>query len=199
MAEADTKLIANEGEEQTPPPKKSKLKLIIILVLGLAILGGGGFFAWKFFFAGPGETAAETSEQGESPAPASAEHGSGQTGTEALDKDGKPLPPPLAPAPKLVLTLDPFMVNLADTNARHFLRVIVAIDVETEAMQTAVNERMPRIRDALILLFSSKLSGDLTSIQGKYRLRMEILRAVNNVLGLPDKLTQMFYMEFVVQ
>jgi flagellar basal body-associated protein FliL len=58
---------------------------------------------------------------------------------------------------------------------------------------------MPRIRDALIFLFSSKLSGELTSIQGKYRLRMEILRTINNVLGLSDVITKAYYMEFVVQ
>jgi flagellar FliL protein len=197
MAESDTKMIANDGEEQAAPPKKSKLKRLIILILLLAILGGGGFFAWKFFFAGGKDSAPESAAQ--SAETASASGGHEQSGAEALGEDGKPLLPPLAPAPKLVLSMEPFMVNLADTNARHFLRVIVAIDVETEAMQEAVNERMPRIRDALIFLFSSKLSGELTSIQGKYRLRMEILRAINNVLGVPEKITQMFYMEFVVQ
>jgi flagellar FliL protein len=203
MAEADKQLVTGEGEAEAPPPKKkSKLKFIIILAAGVLLLGGGGFFAWKFLFSGPGGSAGVASEaengERESAAPASAAGGHGTDG-EAVDKDGKPLLPPLAPAPKMVVSLDPFMVNLADTNARRFLRVIVAVDAGTEAMQEALNSRMPRVRDSLILLFSSKNSGDLTSTQGKYRLRMEILRTINNVLGLSDVITQAYYMEFVVQ
>jgi flagellar FliL protein len=201
MAEADKQLVAGEGEAATSPPKKkSKLKLIIILAAGILLLGGGGFFAWTFLFSGPGGSAGvESGAESDGRESAASSGGGHEAGGAAVDKDGKPVLPPLAPAPKLVLTLDPFMVNLADSNARRFLRVIVAVDTETEAMQEALNARMPRIRDSLILLFSSKNSGDLISTQGKYRLRMEILRTINNVLGLSDVITQAYYMEFVVQ
>ena len=194
MAEADKQIVpADAAGEDAAPKKKGKLKLIIMGVLVLAILGGGGFFGWKFFF-GPkdGESAAVSQSEAEL-----AEGGG--NGEAPVDKDGKPLLPPMAPAPQLIVTLDPFMTNLADAGGRRFLRVIVALDVETEEMRDAINARMPGIRNALLELFSSKNSPDLLSAQGKYRLRMEILRVINNQLGIADKITKAFYMEFVVQ
>ena len=193
MAEADKQIVpADAAGEDAAPKKKGKLKLIIMGVLVLAILGGGGFFGWKFFF-GPkdGESAAVAQSE--------AELAEGGNGEAPVDKDGKPLLPPMAPAPQLIVTLDPFMTNLADAGGRRFLRVIVALDVETEEMRDAINARMPGIRNALLELFSSKNSPDLLSAQGKYRLRMEILRVINNQLGIADKITKAFYMEFVVQ
>jgi flagellar FliL protein len=202
MADAGDKQLAPVAEtEEAPPKKKKKLKRIIILVLILAVLGGGGFFAWKFFlknmFFGP-EAAEETAPTvpvnslslEDKPAPAQSSGGHGE---------GAPALPPLAPAPALLLTMDPFMVNLADNNARRFLRVIVAIDVETEEMQKEVQARMPRIRDSLLLLFSSKTSLDLNGPQGRLRLRMEILKTINNDLGISNKITKAFYMEFLIQ
>lgn len=198
MAEAEKKALPPvEGEDA--PKKKGKLKLIIMLAIVLVVLGGGGFAGWQFFLKdfifGP----SSKEEPGAIPATSLASSEASSAQQPQVDKDGNPLPPQLAPAPALVLTLDPFMVNLADTNARRFLRVIVAIDVGSEDMKHEVELRMPRIRDSLLLLFGSKTSFDLVGPQGKLRLRMEILRTINNVLGVPDKITQAFYMEFVVQ
>lgn len=193
MAEAEKQLIpASEGGA---PKKKGKLKSLIILVLILAILGGGGFAAWHFFLQ---DFLFGAKEEAAGPIPPTS-LAAPEAQQPAVDKEGNPLPPPLAPAPGLVLTMEPFMVNLADTNARRFLRVIVALDVGDEAMKNEVDLRMPRIRDSLLLLFGSKTSYDLSGPQGKLRLRMEILKVVNNVLGIPNKITQAYYMEFVVQ
>lgn len=195
MAEAESKLLPGGEGDEGQAPKKSKLKKLIMLLLILTILGGGGFAAWTFFVkdwlfgeAAPVESTIPAESLAATP-----------SDQPALDKDGNPLPPPLAPAPGLVLTMEPFMVNLADTNARRFLRIIVAIDVENDDMRKEVEARMPRIRDSLLLLFGSKTSHDLTGAQGKLRLRMEILKVVNNVLGVADKITQAYYQEFVVQ
>ncbi len=193
MADAEKQLVPVGDGADGAPKKKSKLKLIIILAAALVVLGGGGFAAWKFFL--------HDIILGKPSAPVASSAGAAAPEASAAKpvEEGKPAPPVLAPAPALPLTLDPFMVNLADTNARRFLRIIVAIDVESEAMKAEVEARMPRIRDSLLLLFGSKTSYDLSGPQGKLRLRMEILKTINNVLGVPNKITQAFYMEFVVQ
>ena len=192
----------NEGKEVVPAeggsgdelledvkPKKSKLKKIILLVPVLAILGGGGYFGYKFFF----------TPKPEAPPPESALVAETKVDLQPKDKDGNPAPPPMAPAPGLILTLDPFMVNLSDGGGRRFLRVIVSLDVGDAAMQQEIVSRMPRIRDSLLLLFGSKNSNELSTTAGKLKLRSEILKSVNNVLGIKDKITQAYFVELVVQ
>ena len=183
-SESETKLL--EGVN----PKKRKLKKIIfILIPVLVILGGGGYFGYKRFFTPKPET-----QQ-----PESALLAETKADVQPKDKDGKPLPPPLAPAPGLILTLEPFMVNLADASGHRFLRVIISLDVGNETMQQETLARMPRIRDSLLLLFSSKNSSELNTTAGKLKLRSEILKSVNNVLGVKDKITQAYFVELVVQ
>jgi flagellar FliL protein len=200
MADAGDKQLAPVAESQeAPPQKKKKLKRIIVLLLILAVLGGGGFFAWKFFLKSM-LFGADAAEEAALAVPANSLSLEGKPEAAGGGHgEGAPALPPLAPAPIRILTMEPFRVNLADNNARRFLRVIVAIDVETEEMQKEMQARMPRIRDSLLLLFSSKTSFDLNGPQGRLRLRMEILRTINNDLGIANKITKAFYMEFLVE
>jgi flagellar FliL protein len=103
-------------------------------------------------------------------------------------------------APKNVVNmpLEPFLVNLADKESRRYLKLKVELEVNNEETAKELEKSMPRIRDALILLLSSKTYLDLASYQGKQQLKQEIKQKVT---ALPDgnKISDVFFTEFVAQ
>ena len=96
------------------------------------------------------------------------------------------------------MPLEPFLVNLADQDSRRYLKLKVELEVNNEEAAKELEKSMPRIRDALILLLSSKTYLDLASYQGKQQLKEEIKQKVS---ALPDgkKVTDVFFTEFVAQ
>lgn len=162
-----------EGAEEGQKKKGGKLKLIIILVALLAILGGGGFAAWKFFLA-PSDTADSNSTNG--------------TASDA----------PKEIEPTQTVTLDPFVVNLADPMGRRYLKLNIDLEAINAAAGTEVTAAMPKIKDTLLLLLSSKTFGEINSLEQKIELKNEIMERMNQILG-PSKIKNVYFTEFVVQ
>jgi len=54
------------------------------------------------------------------------------------------------------MPLEPFLVNLADKESRRYLKLKVELEVDNEKSLKELEKSLPRIRDALILLLSSK-------------------------------------------
>ena len=52
--------------------------------------------------------------------------------------------------------LDPFIVNLADPVGNRYLRVKLALDLGSPALQAEVEQRIPQLRDSILILLSSK-------------------------------------------
>ncbi len=170
------------GEEQKK--KGGKLKWIIIIVLALGLLGGGGFFAYKKFFAGKKE-APKTEEK------AKTEEKGGKKG----EKKGEEEKPKLQA--KLV-SLPTILVNLADPLGKRYLKISIEIEVKGKDPGALVEKDMPMIKDALIMLLSSKTYDDISTLAKKYKLKMEIARRLNQIFGKP-LVTNVFFTQFLVQ
>jgi flagellar FliL protein len=54
------------------------------------------------------------------------------------------------------MPLEPFLVNLADKESRRYLKLKVELEVKNEETAKELEKSMPRMRDDLILLLSSK-------------------------------------------
>ncbi len=176
---ADKKAKAPEPEVKK---KGGKLKLIIILVVALAVLGGGGFAAWKFFLQpkqqaeqAPAEQAAEGQPEGTADKKAEAASHAGQ-----------------------LVTLDSFVVNLSDPMGRRYLKVTMDVEVSDAASATALTAAMPRVKDTLLLLLSSKTFADISSMDRKLELKNEIVDRLNLIIG-KGKVRNVYFTEFVVQ
>jgi flagellar basal body-associated protein FliL len=100
---------------------------------------------------------------------------------------------------KATLTLDPFLVNLADTDEIRFVKTTFQLGLAenpTEMSKTSVTTAA--IRDAIISLLTSKKADQVLTPQGKEELRREILSRVNTIA--PDiKVLQVYIVDFVVQ
>ncbi|GAB4246445.1 flagellar basal body-associated FliL family protein [Deferrisoma sp.] len=149
---------------------KKKLILIVGGVVLLLVLAGGGFFAYKMFFAAPPPEEAEQA------------------------------PPP--PQPKVTLgpiyPLDPFLVNLADPGRPRFLKVVMQLELDGDAVSAELDTLRPKVRDALLTLLASKTSAELVTVADKEKLRNEILHRLNSFLGT-GRVVEVYFTEFVVQ
>jgi flagellar FliL protein len=164
---------ATEKPEATPEaaPKKGgggALKLVIILVAVAVVLGGAG--AGAYFFLSGGKEAAEA----------------------------KPQVEPEVPAEILNLELEPFLVNLADPGGSHYLKTTLTLELDDRGAADWINARLPRVRDRVLLLLSSKESAELLSAEGKFRLRDDVQRAINDMMGR-TRVSAVYLTEFVVQ
>ncbi|MBF0480455.1 MAG: flagellar basal body-associated FliL family protein [Desulfovibrionaceae bacterium] len=190
--------MAEAVAEEEGKKKSGLLKWIILVVLLLA-LGGGGFFAYTKFFRAPAPEAAPGAE----PAPAVQEHAPPEAHGEAKkeekshegkkegEKGGKPV--------SLMVSLDPFVVNLADPPpARRYMKVRVDAEMVDEKAANEIKDKNVFIRDAIILLLSSKTSQDVSSMEGKLSMRKEIAEKINLTLEGP-KVVRVYFSELVIQ
>jgi flagellar FliL protein len=182
-----TKEKPDQGTDEAgakPPPKKSSLKWILVGALALAIVSGGAAFAW-FKFMAPHRVEAKPGEAKSSEAKAESKPG---------EKGGEP-----GAGTKIgpILDLDPFIVNLADSEPR-FLKVTVKLELDTPVAKTELNERIPQVRDSILILLSSKEAQALKPTSGKLQLRDEILQRINSLLA-NGQARNAYFTEFVVQ
>ncbi len=98
----------------------------------------------------------------------------------------------------VTMPLDPFLVNLADKESRRYLKLKVELEVDSEGSAKELEKSLPRIRDALILLLSSKTYLDLSTYEGKQQLKQEIKQRVTALPG-GSKISEVFFTEFVAQ
>lgn len=171
-------------EEGDAPKKKGKLKWIIILLL-LAVLGGGGYVAYTKFLAPPAEEAAEAGE--------------GEKKDEHAKKDdhGKKGGEP-APVGSATVTLPTFLVNLADPLGRRYLKMTIDVAVVDQASADEITKQMPRVRDSVIMLLSSKTYADLSTYEAKIVLKKEIVERLNLIIG-GAKVKDVFFTDMVIQ
>lgn len=135
------------------PPKKSK-KMLFILLAALG-LGAGGGGAWYFLSAKKG---------GEE------EHAV----SKAEEKKA---------AQHVFVTLENFVVNLADRDSERYAQLGVVLEMEDKAAETRLTAKMPAVRNQILLLLSSKHAADLVTREGKETLATEIALAAALPLG----------------
>ncbi len=99
-----------------------------------------------------------------------------------------------------VLTLDEFLVNLADPGSDHFLKVTVGLELDKAKGKTpeSLKEEAPLIRDAVLTSLSSKTRDDIASIKGREKLKADIKKSVNEGLG-EDDVQGVYFTNFVTQ
>jgi len=144
----------SEPKQDTPPAQGGKKKLIIVIVLVLVLAGAGGGAAWWFLGRGePDEEAAAAK-------------------AEAVRR-----------ATRAFVTLEPFVVNLSDGGSERFAQVGVVLEVEGKEANQKVTDRMPAVRNDILLLISSKQARELIAREGKEKLAHEIAEAAGRQIG----------------
>ena len=95
------------------------------------------------------------------------------------------------------LALEPFQVNLADTDDLVFVKATFHLGLAEEPDEETEHLAMSAMRDSVISLLSSKKAEEILSVQGKEKLREEIRKRVNTIS--PDmKVLEVYIVDFIV-
>lgn len=174
------------ADEQLEAPKEGekkggKMKWIIIIVVILALLGGGAFFMKDTIMGMLGMGDDKKTEE------VAAEEG----GEEMAAEEGEP-------AETEIVTLPTFVVNLADPLGRRYLKLAIDVELRTKEAAEKLSKSESKVRDAVILLLSSKTFADLSSIESKLALKDQIVKRLNQIVGGSNVL-RVYFTEMVVQ
>ncbi len=171
MAEEEKEL-NKEAEIQESPKKGFPIKIIIISFIALLIVGGG-LTAWKMGVLAKPEGIVETKEANEG--------NSKKTNNE------------IGP----IHTLDTFIVNLIG-QGRSYLKTRIELELDNENTIVEINRRLPQLRDKILTTLSSKSFDDISTLEGKYQLRAELMASLNQYL-VTGKVTNIYFTDFIVQ
>ncbi|MDR2668586.1 MAG: flagellar basal body-associated FliL family protein [Desulfovibrio sp.] len=163
-----------------PPKKKGKVKLLIILFILLLFVGGGGTLAWFLL----GDRIKPMLE-------GVLNKVQGTEQTESVQPDAPPQPGRTVPLPA-------FATNLADPLGRRLIRLKIELEVSDPKVREEVERNAARVRDAVLLLLSSKTYADISAPENKVLLKSEITERLNTVLGR-GKVIQIFITDLIVQ
>lgn len=171
------------AQQAEAAPKKKKTMLFIIIGLVVVLLLGGGAGAYFFFFAKPHDDQldAETAQG----------HKTEKKTSSSKDKKQE------AEKPGFMLPMDAFVVNLADPQAKHYIKVTITLELKDEKAKAEAEHVMPRLKNDIIMLLSSKTMEDVISLEGKTRLRDEVAARAQAVLG--DNLKDVYFVQLVIQ
>jgi flagellar FliL protein len=153
--------------------KKSGGKKLFLFLFFLVVLGGAGFGVYKF---APGILPFGGDKPGQS-------GGGGQAGEVK---------------PAVLYSMQPFIVNLVDPSGKRYLKATLSLELDRAEVKSEIETKTVKIRDAVLVLLSSKSFGDISTPEGKRRLREEIVTRINTFLTT-GRVTGVYFTEFVVQ
>lgn len=170
MAEEQQDVLDEVEIEDQGPAKKSPVKMIIILLVVILALGGGGYYAYITYFKeqAPVEGASK----------------------EPVQEEAVTL--------GVMFPMDPFVVNLAGSQGKRFLKVTVSLELSAPEVHVEIKENIQKITDSILVLLSSKNFEDVYSVQGKFKLKDEITTRVNRFLVL-GHIKEAYFTEFIIQ
>lgn len=97
-----------------------------------------------------------------------------------------------------IYSLDTFIVNLADDGRSRYLRVTMDLELVSASEESTLDDRLPQVRDSILMILPSKRFEDIASMEGKTALRNEIITKLNGMLN-KNVVSNIFFTEFVVQ
>jgi len=197
MANKEKETKEEEVVEGGEKKKSGNMLLIIIIVVLVLILVIGGVVVAMMSGSSEehveGGTKKEAAAHGESKeAPAEGEHAAegeaaeGGHGEEAGTEAG------------LMFPLETFTVNLLSESGRRYLKVDMTMEMEGEELSPELEEKKPIFRDVIIRHLSSKSLEEISTLQGKDKLKEGIVAELNKRLH-DGKIKNIYFTSFVVQ
>jgi len=153
-------------------------KVIIIISIAMfffmAAIGGGFYLLWskmaQMNTAGAETTATEEGAEGE----------------EEPDTIGP------------MYSLDSFVVNLAEAGGNRYLRVTMELELADEVLRAELDQRLPQVRNAMLMILPSKKAEDINTVDGKLALRDQLIDEINSFMATGE-VTNIYFTEFVIQ
>lgn len=95
-------------------------------------------------------------------------------------------------------SLDTFIVNLADEGGKRYLRITMDLELGEDVKVAEIKKRLPQMRDSILMILPTRNFADIRTVEGKTRLRNEIIASLNGLFG-HESVSNIYFTEFVVQ
>lgn len=168
------------AEEDTEEGGKKKSPLLLIIIVVVVLLGGGG---GAYFMMGSKGDEKAVAESGDA--------ATGDEGAESATKSA------------YYFSLDPaFIVNFTGKSRARFLQVNIEGMTRDAKVKEDITTHIPRIRNNIILLLSSKTHDELNTPEGKDTLRKEVLKEIQDILVAEtgkEGVEDVYFTSFVMQ
>jgi flagellar protein FliL len=162
------KNINEDDDEGVKPPKGNKDGLVkwaligcgVLVLIGVSV--GTSIYVMKSMMAAPAEKSIAKS-----------------TDAKAKDDKNKKKEPKIA----IFYKFDPpFVVNIQSQSNNRFLQLTLEAMTYDKEVTTDIDQYMPIIRNNILLLLSSLTYDQVSTLDGKQKLREDILKEIQNVL-----------------
>jgi len=178
--------MAKDDQAGTEAPEGGNKKMLFIIIgAAVAVL-----LVLVVVFMMMGKSDKKESKEGEG-AKTEAAAGGGHGGAPAAGGEG-------GAAGATVFALEPFIVNIYDGQELRYLKVKVEMEMANPAIKPELDGRLAAMRDAILVVLTSKTLQDIQDIQGKNQLREEILTAISKIVA-QGKVTKIYFTDFVIQ
>lgn len=97
-----------------------------------------------------------------------------------------------------LLKMEDLVVNIMHKDTTRFLKMGITLEAKDKESSLRINNRMPQITDAVLLLVGNKNFDQIKDLQGKLQLKADLIAHLNSLLG-SDELNDIFFTDFVVQ
>ncbi|MBM9602980.1 flagellar basal body-associated FliL family protein [Desulfopila inferna] len=166
-----------QKQPETPESGGSKKRIIIILasIILLIVLIGAGVSLF-FFLKSEGEEDKKPSSVLEVPVP-------------ELQKNTNIGP---------MIDINDFIVNIISAETSHYVKASFTLELSNEIVKEEVVQRMPQVRDSILLSVGNKTYDELQDLQGKKQLKAELASKLNAIL-VSGRINSIYFTDFVVQ
>jgi len=176
--------MADPAKADAPPQdNKKKLFIIIGIAVALAVLGGAAMFVL-----GGSKEKKPAAESAKVEGGAKAE--GGKEGGHEGGKEGG--------AASSIYPLEPFVVNIYDGQELRYLKVKVEFELNNPNSKAEMDSKVAPIRDAVLVVLTTKTLQEVQDLQGKNALKAQILGAVSKIVS-PNAVSKVYFTDFVVQ
>lgn len=183
---------------------KKGLPLVVIIIIVAVIMGAGGFVVGKILSGGEKEQPPVEKKE------AQQQQNQQEKTTENQDQepvdvvDGEPQDF-TSKSKSGIMILNPFTVNLNDPFGRRYVEVVINLEIKSKAYIPKITENelmIPRLRDEIFMIISSKSYGELKSTSGKVALKEEIQMRVNELMKDEfgkEPVNRVYFTKFIIQ
>jgi flagellar basal body-associated protein FliL len=95
----------------------------------------------------------------------------------------------------LLFPMESFLVNVASDQGPKFLQTQMELELSDPALEDEVSRKKAALRDAIIVMLSSRPYKELRAPNGLKKLRMDLVRAVNSNLST-GKVKEIYFTDF---
>lgn len=99
---------------------------------------------------------------------------------------------------KTILELEPFVVNISDPGKKRYVKVKLAIELNSKELLEKAKRLSPKFRDTIIIKLTELSGDDLMSSERKIKLREELIQEINKIFT-PSTISNLYFTELVVQ